>query len=152
MNRYVNTIFCDDIRHEVGNKFSYMGVYSVDMFVPGFPVVLPKLCLALKVATPYSNPFRKLTLRILKDKEIIAEGNLDEKELANFVESINDAATEENGIRFHMFQSTFIFSPFQLDAPCTLRVRVETEEGEIRGPGLRIKQVPSNAEQSSSAV
>jgi hypothetical protein len=35
----VYTLFCDDVRLEVGNKLSYMGVFQV----PQLPVWLPKL-------------------------------------------------------------------------------------------------------------
>src|SRR4030095_11746465 len=43
-----HTIFCDDIRQEVGGKFSYIGVYSGQMIIHGTcPVTLPKLCLAI---------------------------------------------------------------------------------------------------------
>ncbi len=46
------TIFCDDLRQEVGNKVSYMGVYQGMMFVPAFPVALPKLCAAVTARFP----------------------------------------------------------------------------------------------------
>jgi hypothetical protein len=36
------TLFCDDVRLEVGNKLSYMGVFQ-NIVVPNFPVWLPKL-------------------------------------------------------------------------------------------------------------
>jgi hypothetical protein len=36
------TLFCDDVRLEVGNKLSYMGVFQ-NIMVPQFPVWLPKL-------------------------------------------------------------------------------------------------------------
>jgi hypothetical protein len=37
------TIFCDDIRQEMGGKISFMGVYSGTMFIHGeFPFTLPK--------------------------------------------------------------------------------------------------------------
>jgi len=36
------TLFCDDVRLEVGNKLSYMGVFQTIM-VPQLPVWLPKL-------------------------------------------------------------------------------------------------------------
>lgn len=39
---YGYTIFCDDIRTELGNKLSLMGCYSRDLFVPFFPCILPK--------------------------------------------------------------------------------------------------------------
>jgi hypothetical protein len=38
-----HVVFCDDIRHEQGNKPSFMGVYVQDMFVGvPFPTALPK--------------------------------------------------------------------------------------------------------------
>ena len=36
------TLFCDDVRLEVGNKLSYMGVFQT-IIVPQVPVWLPKL-------------------------------------------------------------------------------------------------------------
>ena len=36
------TLFCDDVRLEVGNKLSYMGVFQ-SIVVPQLPVWLPKL-------------------------------------------------------------------------------------------------------------
>ena len=33
ITRHLEVIFCDDIREEVGNKLSFMGVYSADLTV-----------------------------------------------------------------------------------------------------------------------
>lgn len=147
MSRHILTVFCDDIRQEIGGKLSYIGVYSGNMLVSEFPAVLPKLCLALSVVAPTLNPFRKLTLRILKDKEILAEGSLGEAELKNFVEATNDVAEDDHKDRVQIFRSNFVFSPFKLDGPCILRVRVETEDGELRGVGLQIGLAPRDAGQ-----
>src|SRR6266404_3596093 len=38
----VYTLFCDDVRLEIGNKLSYMGVFQ-NIIVPQLPVWLPKL-------------------------------------------------------------------------------------------------------------
>lgn len=40
------TIACDDIRHEVGNKMSIMGIYN-DIVVKDVPHILPKISLAV---------------------------------------------------------------------------------------------------------
>jgi hypothetical protein len=37
-------MICDDIREEVGNKMSMMGIYQKDIYVPRFPFTFPKLC------------------------------------------------------------------------------------------------------------
>ncbi|HOQ43538.1 MAG TPA: hypothetical protein PK178_15360 [Smithellaceae bacterium] len=41
------TILCDDIRQEIGNKISLMGIYSKEIVVPSIPFVFPRLCLWL---------------------------------------------------------------------------------------------------------
>jgi len=42
-------LICDDIRQEVGNKVSLMGVYGKDVIVPDIPYVFPKICLWLVI-------------------------------------------------------------------------------------------------------
>lgn len=40
-------IICDDIRQEIGNKHSFIGIYGSDIFVSKIPFVFPKLCFAI---------------------------------------------------------------------------------------------------------
>lgn len=145
MNRQVHTIFCDDIRHEINGKVSYIGVYSGLMFVPQFPISLPKLCLALNVVTPVTDPFRKIVIRVLKDRETITEAIVSDAELTKYGESVSNTLESERKDQVHVFRSLLVFSPFNLEGPCVLRVRVETEESEMRGAGLIINLVPSES-------
>jgi len=47
---YGYTIFCDDIRQEVGGKITFVGVYSGTMFIHGeFPVTLPKFAFGISL-------------------------------------------------------------------------------------------------------
>ncbi|TVR67173.1 MAG: hypothetical protein EA420_00840 [Candidatus Competibacteraceae bacterium] len=139
MTRHVETLFCDDIRHEIGGKLSYIGVYSGGLFVPAFPVTLPKLCLSVRIVTPANEPLRTLILRVLKDEENLQELTLDEDQLAAASDADEDAAEE----RIQMTQFMLVFSPIQFDEPCTLKVRVQTETGELRGMALKVDQLPS---------
>ena len=41
-------IVCDDIRQEVGNKASFIGIYSKYIFIPSVPFIFPKLCFAVR--------------------------------------------------------------------------------------------------------
>lgn len=43
----IHTILCDDIRTEIGNKVSLMGVYAEDIILNKIPFVFPHLCLAI---------------------------------------------------------------------------------------------------------
>lgn len=142
MNRQVHTIFCDDIRQEISGKLSYIGVYSERMLVSPIPSVLPKLCLALSVVTPLTHPFHRLSVRVLKNDDEFAKREFTEAELSTFVEALAESPDTERVNRVHVFRALFFFSPFQVDAPCTLKVRIDTEEDELRGIGLRIEQAP----------
>jgi hypothetical protein len=43
------TIFCDDIRNEIGGKTTFVGCYDAEMLVHGdFPCVLPKLAFSVR--------------------------------------------------------------------------------------------------------
>lgn len=141
MNRHLQTIFCDDIRQEVGGKYSYIGVYGSRLLISTLPATLPKLCLALKVVTPVIQPFRKLSLEVLRDDEVIAQWPLDEAPLAEASEAVvktlvDDVPQEQAQI----VNAIFVFSPFHIEGPCVLRVRAETESEKLRGLVLRIEQ------------
>jgi hypothetical protein len=143
ITRHVETLFCDDIRQEVGGKLSFIGAYSGVLFVVGFPVTLPRLCLFVKVVTPAADPLRTLTLRVLRDEEILQEITADEEQLAVACDSVEDMTQEELDDRVLTANFVLVFSPIQFHGPGTLRVRVQTENGEMRGIALKIAQAPS---------
>jgi len=39
-----HVILCDDVRNEVGNKLSFMGVYGPELWVGKVPALMPHLC------------------------------------------------------------------------------------------------------------
>ena len=45
----ISSILCDDVRHEVGNKTSLMGIYDKDIIFSNLPALLPKLCLFVRL-------------------------------------------------------------------------------------------------------
>ena len=42
-----HTIICDDIRQEIGNKLSFIGIYGPTLLVTKIPYVFPKLCFVI---------------------------------------------------------------------------------------------------------
>lgn len=144
--RHVETLFCDDIRHEINGKLSYIGVYSGTLFVPVFPVTLPKLCISVKIVTPANEPLRSLTLRVLKDDEILQEIVFDKEQLVSASEVLAELSDEERRLRVQMPQFLLAFSPLHLDKACTLRVRALADHEELRGVGLIIDQISTAAD------
>lgn len=139
--RYIEAIYCDDIREEVGNKLSYMGVYSGELTVLSAPVLLPKLCIGVKVVTEKNDPFEKLDVRVIKVRgdeeiELLSTGDLSPP---------SELSGIDNGSTFIVAQMTFMLSPFQIDGEVTLRIKAITEREELRGMSLRIKIAPPPA-------
>lgn len=149
ITRHVETLFCDDIRHEVGGKTSYIGVYSGGLFVPAFPVTLSKLCLSVRIVTPGDEPLRVLSLCVMQDEETLQEVTLNEEQLAAASDLAEEMAEEQRKERVLMAQIALVFSPIRFIKACTLRVRVQTEDGELRGMALRVDEAPPPAEMLS---
>lgn len=140
--RFMSTLFCDDIRQEIGNKISLMGCYQSELFVPHIPTVLPKFGVYVSVWTPIDHPFKNLSVRVLQD---------DETELASVTmpeEDIHAASQKKPPDSEFRGVHTFIaFAPFVVERPTQLRANVITEEGEIRGQKLRVAlQTPEQPE------
>ena len=146
IERHVQTIYCDDIRKEVNGKLSYIGVYSGSLYVKKFPITLPKLALSVKVISPIDKPLESMTLRILKDEEIFQEIVVDKDQLEEASQALEGTLSEENNERLQLVQFIFIFSPFPIEKEFVLRVRVQTEDEELKGVALKIEEAPPEME------
>jgi len=135
--RFLSSIFCDDVRREEGNKLSYMGVYQGNLLVPEFPIVLPRLCVAVQMRTSPSPP-KELTFRLLRDAELIGERQIDASALRNLprgvVEDALEASVQIVGTIFQIF-------PLQLTGPCKFRVRALCDGQEFKGGTLVVDQL-----------
>jgi len=146
--RHIEVIYCDDIRYEIGNKVSFMGVYSADLFVSEFPAILPKLCIHVGVVTPFDEPFEKLLIQIHQnDTPIIDTGNIFAE---NLISSEPDNTSEtsaddsNNHLRFKTHNFIFTLSPFAVEKNSKLRILAETEKGILRGRALLIRLAKEN--------
>lgn len=81
--RYVTVQFCDDIRQEVGNKYSLVGCYGPSMLLSAVPVVLSKLCAFVRIYTPVNRPFAKLSIRVLRGDQLLTEMEIPQEVLAS---------------------------------------------------------------------
>jgi hypothetical protein len=139
VDRFVSVQFCDDIRQEVGNKFSLIGCYGDSIQVNPIPSVIPKLCASVKVYTPIGRPFAKLIVRILRGDTPIAEMLFPPE---GFAESLRPS---RDGAQWLLVYAMFAMTPFQVEAPCSLRVEAETEEGTVSGGTIWIDRPPTAA-------
>lgn len=141
MDRIVSTIFCDDIREEVGGKVSLIGTYGGDMLVPYFPAQILKFCLQVRVLTPADRPFESITAKVYLGDEVISESVAPPEALV--VPSMPEGLPEGDDCKLvHSISFAFLFGPMVFEKPELIRVRVVTESEELRGQGLRIGLVP----------
>ena len=68
ISKNIYSILCDDVRNEVGNKLSLMGVYQQDILVHQFPTVLRSISLVV-FFTELKKPISNFDIRLLLPKE-----------------------------------------------------------------------------------
>ena len=73
--------FCDDVRQEVGNKLSFLGVYGPNLIVQSFPTTLVKLCCVMTVRTPANQRPKSVIFKLVKDEEVIFQAELSPSDL-----------------------------------------------------------------------
>lgn len=136
MTKNFYAIYCDDIRHEVGNKQSLIGVYNGVLKVTSFPAVLPKLCIFFTAISPASDPFIEMTIRLYKDKDAIIELPISGQNLSS--PPLNGDVKKDKD-KVIVYKTGFAISPFPLDGPCTLRVRAYADGKEYKAGALTIE-------------
>lgn len=146
-DRFLTALYCDDVRHEMGNKLSFMGCYQGELIVPVVPTLLSKLCVYVSAWTLVEKPFKNLAFRIVQN---------DDKELARVetpAGALVDGGTpiQADGATRISVSTAVTFSPFFIEKPTSLRLLAMTEEGEIVGPRLLIR-VAAPAVSPSPAV
>lgn len=133
--------FCDDIRHEVGNKVTLVGLYDGALFLQEFPAMIPRLGINLVVDTPIEDQVQSVVLRIEKGDEVIGEAK------ASVPPQPNPATVVQNGhdeFTRAMFSMKILLAPITVMAPCMLRVKVTLDGIESIAGKLRITAAPSN--------
>lgn len=146
--RQIQMIFCDDVRQEVGGKLTYVGTYAGSMLVSAFQAVLSKFCVAITTVLDRFPDENEIALRVLRDKDVIAERILSRDELAGNRQADRDEAEPRDEAVVQVMTSLLVFMAFEIEAPCTLRVRASIGKEVLRGVGLRILPMPAGGEEA----
>lgn len=150
---YGYTIFCDDIREEVGNKHSYMGLYrGVLRLATPFPATLAKLVVIVNWQEPADKEYVPVTVRIfLPGQEDDGEPAVN---LTVPADAVNGAMTNlpdvplSEHLRSFMIPATF--SPMQFAAAGKIRVTA-TRGDQVYKLGSLIIQAPADASSASAS-
>lgn len=142
MQPFLSTIYCDDVRQEVGGKLSLIGVYKDVMFVQQFPVTLPKLWVVATFVVSKEEPPKSLKFRVFKNNEPLADLDATPEHLQQLANAREPVVPLPVGSQMAIStQTQLCFAPMLFDAPCVLRVAAITEKGETRGLSLQVQEL-----------
>jgi hypothetical protein len=140
MNRFAYAIFCDDIRNEVNNKTSFMGIVGHLMYLPVFPIVLPKLCVSVTANTPRDKPFKSLSFKGFLNETILFEVELDADQLAQ----ANQGQGQIEDPKGFLAQAMFVLSPLHIEGPGKIKISVIADGEDLDCPGLQLSPAPED--------
>lgn len=139
------TIFCDDIRSEIGDKYSLMGIYSGALNVSSMPVTLPRFSFAITLWEPmddvkdtnYKISFKPdggvevvLVSHDQPSKEVITDGSPEEDH------ADDDIELAESNIFLTL-------TAIRLKSPGRFKVRAYRDNKEVRLGTLRVNLIES---------
>jgi hypothetical protein len=144
---YGYTTFCDDIRMEVGNKLTFVGIYT-DQFVlyaDALPAAVPKLAMSVTYRQRYDRMILPVQFRIFFPWTPETPMVVDLPDLAQSSIEGAEALTERSSGEVAFVTSTFNFgfSPFVIASPGIIKVRAVRGDDLIRLGGIEIIVQPT---------
>lgn len=139
--RYVHALYCDDVRMEVGGKVTFVGVYQSELCIQSDgPASLSKLCVVVTAQTPKEKPFNNLSLKLLKDGEVLQAMEVPPEALRE----VSEMAADTPESFYHTVGAFLIMQPFLVEQSCVLRVVAESGGDSLVSPMLRVKLIPQS--------
>lgn len=134
--RVATCIFCDDIRQEVGNKNSFMGIYDTDLIIYApAPITLPKFAMVVWLICDIDDTPRSFTVTLFgppgRTQLVNGEAHSPEAQLP----------TVEGATKFTA-KMALQMANLQLLEPGRLEAVVQTERETLRAGWLAIKFEP----------
>jgi hypothetical protein len=131
---YGNTIFCDDIRFEIGGKASLMGCFGAELRTFGqVPLMLSSFAAFVSVRIPRAMQFKKLAVALMVD---FGEG---QKELSRVEIPVDEKPRDgaEPG-QIYSIDVPFRLSPLIIEGEGFIRCRAYVDDLEVKVGSLRV--------------
>ncbi|WP_139237402.1 hypothetical protein [Polaromonas sp. YR568] len=130
--------FCDDIRYELGNKITIVGLYNGYLYLHEFPALIPRFAVNAYVDLPIEEQITTVGFRIEKGDETVFQTSIEPgaPEIAE-VENGHDQFTRRSvGVQISL-------PPLTVMAPCMLRSIITIDGVEHVAGKLRIAATPT---------
>jgi hypothetical protein len=142
---YGFTIFCDDIRQEVGGKITYVGAYGGRLLVHGdFPVRLPKFALGITYIQRRASFIQPSKFLVFLPGDSDDQPSIESETIPDAVERYGapaeDVTNSANSIL--AINSMIVLSPFEMKQPGHIKVRATRGDALVRLGALLIERAP----------
>lgn len=138
-NRNANAIFCDDIRQEIGNKTSFMGIYNGEMFFSEFPAYVPKICISTVCHTQFDHLFKTLNCKVFFNEVLLQENSIPDSDLAKIQELALGQGSDADPVLSFSVVINQLFLGLAFDKPSFIKVIIVADNEEIIAGKLRVK-------------
>ncbi len=143
--RVAACLFCDDIRNEVGNKISLMGIYGGDLILalPLQPVMIPKLGAFVSLITDLNDTPERMTIIVYMPPK--------QTELVKIeIPAMPHASHFEGATKTH-YRAMIQFPPVTIvEEEGFIEIMIETERETIRAGRLYVRFQPTVADASAA--
>jgi len=146
---YLHCQYADDLRQEVGNKITIVGVYSNNLVVPGtFPATLPKLAAMCSLFLPHPVVAKRILVNASYDGLLLQELDLPTETMENLRHlSLTERTTDSQGMGITF---GFVFQPLALEKEGKLRIVATVDGTEIKGNALAVTAMPPDTSQPNT--
>ncbi|CAG9177814.1 hypothetical protein [Cupriavidus pampae] len=155
--RHAYGFFCDDIRAEVGNKISLMGLYTGEMHISrqetpgGLPWGIPKLCVAAYMDVPVNEPIRSLQLTLKRGDETLQDIVVPPAEIQQIIAAAVAKNDPDDPIRVVVINMNVVLAPYMIEKNHVLDMLVIADGVTYRAAKLRVKITDPASTASSGA-
>lgn len=136
---YGSTIFCDDLREEVGGKKTFIGCYSESLLTTSFPLLLPIFALYIRFLEPLKDTSEVLLIRVFIENENGDEEALLDAELPSdrHQQVRNTGPSDEDADKLASVLQLRA-SPLVIQGPGFIRVRAYRGDEHFKLGSLRV--------------
>ena len=134
-DRFMWTLFCDDVRQEAGGKLAYLGIYGINLLVPNYPAHLLKLCAVMTMRTMAARPPSSVAFKLLRDEELIYEHAIDPIAIKNVAAAVPKDDTKNLHITLGAIAQLVNLT---ITERCVLQARAVVDGEELPGGTLEL--------------
>jgi hypothetical protein len=146
---YGYTTFCDDIRVEVANKLTFVGIYTGQfvLYTDTLPTMIPKLAMSITYRQRHDRMVLPVQFQIFFPWEPETPMVVDPpSELARSTIQGAEALSERSGeVAFVTTTFNFGISPFTIMSPGILKIRAVRGDDLVRLGGMEIVVQPTSS-------